>query len=272
MQHSAITEKEIMMILDSHFIIRLYNTFKDKENLYFLLEACVVGDLFLVLNRSLLYGKPECARYYAAVVVESFAYLHGLHIVYRDLKPENVLMKDTGEVKLCDMGIAKVVYGKTYTLCGTPEYIAPEILQQKGHGLAADWWCFGIFCYELLAAETPFAANSTMQIYKAINKGIDKIRWNQTVLDNGAKDMISALCHKTPSRRTPMLNDGMKKLKDSKLFTGVAWEKLNTKEGEVPFKPKVNMDKVCKGRVHQSDIESIQTKYVDDGSGWDKDF
>merc|ERR1712096_432113 len=172
-----------------------------------------------------------------------------------------------GMVKICDMGIAKIVYGKTYTLCGTPGYIAPEILQQKGHGLAADWWCFGIFVYELLASETPFAANSTMQIYKKINKGVDKLKWNSTVTSLGCKELIVSLLNNTPSRRLPMQEGGLTKMKGMKLFAGIDWATLDDEGFKVPYQPKVNMDKVCKGRVHASDISSIQTKYVDDGSG-----
>merc|ERR1711966_598328 len=121
-------------------------------------------------NRNQLHGQLPCAAYYSAVVMEAFLHLHGKRIVYRDLKPENLLLTDKGRAKLCDMGIAKAVVGRTYTLCGTPEYMAPEVIQQKGHGQPVDWWTVGIFVFELLTSFTPFASASTWAIYKAVNK------------------------------------------------------------------------------------------------------
>jgi serine/threonine protein kinase len=188
------------------------------------------------------------------------------------LKPENVLMKQDGTCKLCDFGIAKVVVGQTYTLCGTPEYMAPEVIRNKGHGHAVDWWCLGIFIYELFAGDTPFASASTLSIYKAINKGIDKVKWNQRVVDLGHKQTIQELCTAWPSRRLPMLSGGIGRLKQKKVFEKLDWSKMNTPEYQVPYKPKVDPATVCKGRVHRSDIAAIQANYKDDGTDWDKDF
>merc|ERR1712193_380607 len=124
-----------------------------------------------------LYGKPDCAAYYSAVVVAAFEYIHSKRVVYRDLKPENILLNDKGQAKMC----------------GTPEYMAPEVIKQKGHAHAVDWWCLGILIFELLSGETPFCNQSTLQIYKAINKGIDKIKkWPRTI-DADNKETIREL-------------------------------------------------------------------------------
>jgi len=149
-------------------------------------------------------------RYYSAVVVEALLHLHSKHVVYRDLKPENLLVKPNGKIKLCDMSIAKVVFGMTYTVCGTPEYTAPEILQQNGYGVAVDWWGLGIFIHELLTGKTPFAASSPWQIYKAVHKGIEGHEWDKEI--KGEPDHISLftdLLQRTPSMRLPMKQNGI---------------------------------------------------------------
>lgn len=104
-------------------------------------------------------------RFYSAQVTSMFEYLHSKNIIYRDLKPENLLIADDGYLKLTDFGFAKVVEGRTYTLCGTPEYLAPEILLNKGHGKAVDWWTLGILTYEMNAGIDPFSDEDPMAIY-----------------------------------------------------------------------------------------------------------
>lgn len=108
---------------------------------------------------------PEHAKFYAGSVTLMFEYLHSKHIIYRDLKPENLLIAQTGYLRLTDFGFAKYCEGRTYTLCGTPEYLAPEILLNKGHGKAVDWWCLGILTYEMISGIDPFNDEDPMTIY-----------------------------------------------------------------------------------------------------------
>jgi len=138
--------------------------------LYLLLEFVGGGELFTYMKTE---GKFELdpARFYAAQVVSMFESLHSKDIVYRDLKPENLLVTPNGYLKLVDFGFAKYCKTRTYTLCGTPEYLAPEILLNKGHGKPVDWWCLGIFMYEMMAGQAPFTDEDPMQVYQKILKG-----------------------------------------------------------------------------------------------------
>ena len=142
-----LSEKAILEKISHPFIVNLFGCFHDSRYLYLLLEYVVGGEFFTHLRKM---GRLEndTARFYAGCVVSIFEYIHGLFIIYRDLKPENILIALDGYLKLTDFGFAKVVQTRTYTLCGTPEYIAPEVLLNKGHGKAVDWWTLGRFSSE----------------------------------------------------------------------------------------------------------------------------
>jgi serine/threonine protein kinase len=127
-----------------------YATFQDDTNLYMLMEYVIGGELFCHLRKSGRFAN-DTARIFAAEVVLALEHLHSKDILYRDLKPENLLLDRTGHIKICDFGFAKHVEDRTWTLCGTPEYLAPEIIQSKGHGKAVDWWALGVLLFEMLA-------------------------------------------------------------------------------------------------------------------------
>lgn len=147
---------------------------QDQRYLYFMLEFVAGGELFTYLRG---VGKldTEHAACYAAQVALVFEDLHSKNIIYRDLKPENLLISEDGFLKLTDFGFAKIVETRTFTLCGTPEYLAPEILLNQGHGKPVDWWTLGILIYEMNAGIDPFTDDDPMNIYQNILKG--KIRF-----------------------------------------------------------------------------------------------
>lgn len=126
---------------------------QDSESVHLYLEYVVGGEFFTHLRKA---GRwpDDTARFYAGEIVLAFEYLHNRNIIYRDLKPENLLLDRTGHVKVTDFGFAKEIDRRTYTLCGTPDYLAPEIILNKGHGKPVDWWSLGVLVYEMLAVRT----------------------------------------------------------------------------------------------------------------------
>ena len=140
---------------------------QDSRNLYILMDYLKHGELLNVLKE---VGRMEStlAKFYAAQIVLVFEYMHGMDLIYRDLKPENVLLQDNGYIKLTDFGFTKrlLPWDRTYTLCGTPEYMPPEVILNVGHGRAADWYTLGIFIYELIMGRPPFMHADTYEIFK----------------------------------------------------------------------------------------------------------
>lgn len=150
-EEHVFSERTIMLSCKSPFICRLFRTYRDSKFVYMLLEACMGGEVWTIL-RDKGYFDDTTTQFIIGCVLEAFEYLHRMGIVYRDLKPENLMLDDRGYVKLVDFGFSKYIgySGKTWTFCGTPEYVAPEIILNKGHDRAVDYWALGILIHELL--------------------------------------------------------------------------------------------------------------------------
>lgn len=150
-EEHVFNERSIMMSCDSKFICRLYRTYRDTKYVYMLLEACLGGEIWTILRNRGNFDEYS-GKFIIGCVLEAFQYLHSRGIVYRDLKPENLLLNSNGYVKLVDFGFAKYIgfSSKTWTFCGTPEYVSPEIILNKGHDRAVDYWALGILVFELL--------------------------------------------------------------------------------------------------------------------------
>lgn len=161
------SEKSVLSSLDFPFIPRLYASFQTPCCLYFLTEYIPGGELFKHLRMEGQFPN-DVGLFYATEVVCTFAYLHSKSIAYRDLKPENILIDREGHLKLIDFGFAKVVTDRTFTLCGTPEYLAPESITNKGHDQGVDWWALGILVYEMLVGNPPFFDDNPYNLYQLI--------------------------------------------------------------------------------------------------------
>ncbi|XP_026997958.1 cGMP-dependent protein kinase 1a isoform X1 [Tachysurus fulvidraco] len=264
------SEKLIMQEAHSDFIVRLYRTFKDSKYLYMLMEACLGGELWTILRDRGSF-EDSTTRFYTACVVEAFAYLHSKGIIYRDLKPENLILDHRGYAKLVDFGFAKKIgFGKkTWTFCGTPEYVAPEIILNKGHDISADYWSLGILMYELLTGSPPFSGPDPMKTYNIILRGIDMIEFPKKITKNAA-NLIKKLCRDTPSERLGNLKNGVKDIQKHKWFEGFNWDGLRKGTLTPPIIP--NVTSATDTSNFDSFPEDNEDPPPDDNSGWDIDF
>ena len=183
---------------------------KDTNHLFFLFPFISGGELFSYLRKARRFSVPT-SLFFSAEIVSALSYLHSLNIVYRDLKPENILLDREGHVIITDFGFAKNVPDRTWTLCGTPEYLAPEIIQSKGHNKAVDWWALGILIYEMLAGYPPFCDDNPYVVYKKILEG--EIVWPAQV-DQVAKDLISKLLEEDSNKRLGNMKRGAQDIMD----------------------------------------------------------
>lgn len=190
--------------------------------MYLPYEPC--GDLMGLLNKKekLL---PDHAKFYVGQVVLAFEFLHGKGMIYRDLKPENILLSSNGYIKLADFGFIKKLAQseRTNTFCGTPEYIAPEIILNKGYSQPVDWYALGIFLYELLYGRPPFMANDPYDIFQQVLN--EKLRFPRD-FDKHAKSLVKKLCEHDLSLRYGNLKDGVNDIKNHKFFKSTDFESL----------------------------------------------
>lgn len=226
-------EKGILARVTHPFMVNLYSSFQDENNLYMLMEFVIGGELFSQLRKSGRFGN-DTSRFYAAEIILALAYLHTKNIVYRDLKPENLLIDKDGHIKITDFGFAKHVEDRTWTLCGTPEYLAPEIIQSKGHGKAVDWWAIGILIYEMLAGYPPFYDDHPFGIYQKILA--NKIEFPRH-FDQNAKDLVRKLLTADRTKRFGCLKDGAEDIKRHKWFKGIDWHACFRRELKPPYVP-----------------------------------
>lgn len=236
----VIREKNIMSSIDHPFVVNLINTFQDENHLYMLIELVQGGELFSVVHTETHDGIPNSnARFYAACILESLSHLHHRNICYRDLKPENILIDSKGYGVLVDLGFAKVVMDKTFTLCGTPEYLAPEIILSKGHDKGVDYWAFGVLIYEMLVGRSPFYAYGSDQV--SLFKRIVQVKYGfpQGLVNDLAQDLITRLIVRRQSNRFGCLARGDMDVRDHPWFAVIDHDKLLNKKIPAPWVPQI---------------------------------
>lgn len=228
-------ERSLLSRLSHPFIIKLFAAMQDERHLYMLLEYAPGGELFHFLRRA---GRLslDAARFYIAEMVLAIEYLHRHDVVYRDLKPENLLLDKDGHLKLADFGFAKFVPNLTYTLCGTPEYLAPEIILGRGYGKSVDWWALGILLFEMLTGNPPFNGETPTAIYEKTLKG--QVHY-PSFLHQSTVDFISGLLTLDPSRRLGCSEQGASEMKYMQFFAGINWEAVYHRAYRPPIIPSV---------------------------------
>jgi len=233
-----INERRIAYAVDHPNLLSLLESYQDNDHIYMLTELLQGGELFSLLMEFDVFDEAM-TRFYFAQVVSGFSALHQVGIVYRDLKPENLMLDTAGYLRIVDYGFAKLVgEALTYTLCGTPEYLSPEVVQNKGHGLPTDWWSAGVLLYELLNGTSPFARDSQMELMKAIVR-VD-YSLPAEIESSQAAPLIRRLLVLDPALR---LGSGQTKSAEvvaDPFFASIDWDQLFNKQMPAPWKPKIS--------------------------------
>jgi len=271
-QQHVMNEKRLLIGINSPFIIQLYKTFKDDRYVYLLMEVCLGGELWTKLRDDGRFDE-ETTRFYAACVIEALDYLHERNIAYRDLKPENLLMDARGYVKLIDFGFAKLIgaSGKTKTLCGTPEYVAPEVILDQGHDCTVDFWSLGILIYELSTGYPPFTnSEDTLELYQEILDGFEGYKFSKHISDE-TRSIIKKFCKQIPKERLGAQRAGYMGIRRHKFFKGFHWLRLQNRTMQPPFRPKIE-NKLDTSNFDECDNSEDDEDLVDEFSGWDEYF
>lgn len=228
-----ILEKEILRCIQFPFIVGLDAAFKDNLYVYFILPFISGGEMFTYLQK---FGNFDetLAKFYCSQIVMALEYMHFCRVIHRDIKPENILIAETGYVKLCDFGFAKVIKKKTWTLCGTPEYLAPEIIMSKGYDFAVDWWAVGVLIFEMVVGIPPFYASDPSKLYEKVLEGNYKC---PKTVSQDCKSLLRGFLQVEPSKRLGSQKNGLLTIKSHSWFAELDWSSILNQKMEPPFVP-----------------------------------
>ncbi|XP_034017523.1 cGMP-dependent protein kinase 1 [Thalassophryne amazonica] len=266
-QEHMLFEKKILKATHCNFIVRLHAAFKDTRYIYMVMEFCSGGEIWTKLKEVGRFDEV-ISVFCTACVVEAYSYLHKKNIMYRDLKPENLMLDGKGYIKLVDFGFAKELIRsqKTYSFVGTPEYMAPEIIKQQGHDFAVDFWSLGILIYELLAGSPPFSSSDPQKIYPKILDGVIKY---PPYMSEAAKSIISKLCRPRPGQRLGNTKNGIKDIRHHRWFSTMNWHKLRMGQLDAPT---IRLIRKGPCYINFDRFPHDQTKAEEEFSGWDREF
>ncbi|XP_072155318.1 ribosomal protein S6 kinase alpha-2 isoform X1 [Bemisia tabaci] len=231
-------ERNILVDVRHPFIVRLHYAFQTEGKLYLILDFLRGGDLFTRLSKEVMFTEED-VKFYLAELALALDHIHSLGIIYRDLKPENILLDADGHISLTDFGLSKQPLDdqKAFSFCGTVEYMAPEVVNRKGHSFAADWWSFGVLMYEMLTGSLPFQGANRKETMTQILKA--KLGMPQS-LSQEAQLLLRVLFKRNPLNRLGSGPGGVEEIKAHPFFATIDWAKLYRKEIQPPFKPAVS--------------------------------
>ncbi|XP_032082366.1 ribosomal protein S6 kinase alpha-3 isoform X1 [Thamnophis elegans] len=229
-------ERDILVEVNHPFIVKLHYAFQTEGKLYLILDFLRGGDLFTRLSKEVMFTEDD-VKFYLAELALALDHLHSLGIIYRDLKPENILLDEEGHIKLTDFGLSKESIDhekKAYSFCGTVEYMAPEVVNRRGHTQSADWWSFGVLMFEMLTGTLPFQGKDRKETMTMILKA--KLGMPQ-FLSPEAQSLLRMLFKRNPANRLGAGPDGVEEIKRHPFFSTIDWNKLYRREINPPFKP-----------------------------------
>jgi len=238
-QKHIMAERNVLLKNMTHpFLVGLHYSFQTCDKLYFVLDYVNGGELFFHLQRERTFPEAR-AKFYAAEIASAVGYMHSLNIIYRDLKPENILLDSNGHIVLTDFGLCKEgIHSNdtTTTFCGTPEYLAPEVLRKQPYTKAVDWWCLGAVTFEMLYGLPPFYSRNTTEMYENILHKPLKLRQS---VSQSAQSMLRKLLQKDPKFRLGSGEADVDDIKEEDFFSDVEWEKLEKRQYTPPYNPNV---------------------------------
>ena len=237
-------ERDLMVQIDNPFLLNIKFAFQDETKLYIVSNFMQGGDMFYHLHFESKFSEKK-AKFYLIEIILGLEYLHKNNMIYRDLKPENILMDSTGHIKLSDFGLSKILSDndeKAFTLCGTPQYLAPEIMKEEGYDKNVDWWSLGCFFYEMITGFLPF--------YIPKDYLNEKVYEQKVIFPSGINPLaikfIKELLVVDPNNRLGNGVNGVENIKSHEYFKDVDWNKYYNKEIEPPFIPKLDSDEDLK--------------------------
>ncbi|XP_062242870.1 ribosomal protein S6 kinase alpha-2 [Platichthys flesus] len=231
-------ERDILAEVNHPFIVKLHYAFQTEGKLYLILDFLRGGDLFTRLSKEVMFTEED-VKFYLAELALALDHLHSLGIIYRDLKPENILLDEEGNIKITDFGLSKEAIDhdkRAYSFCGTIEYMAPEVVNRRGHTQSADWWSFGVLMFEMLTGSLPFQGKDRKETMAFILKA--KLGMPQ-FLSPEVQSLLRALFKRNPANRLGAGPDGVEEIKRHRFFASIDWIKLFKRELRPPFKPTV---------------------------------
>uniref|UniRef100_A0A7N6ABB5 Protein kinase C n=1 Tax=Anabas testudineus TaxID=64144 RepID=A0A7N6ABB5_ANATE len=237
---TMVERRVLSLAWENPFLTHLYCTFQTKENLFFVMEYLNGGDLMFHIQSCHKFDSHR-ATFYAAEIICGLQFLHSKGIIYRDLKLDNVLLDSEGHIKIADFGMCKENMqdeSRTSTFCGTPDYIAPEILLGQKYNSSVDWWSFGVLLYEMLIGQSPFHGRDEEELFQSIRTDNPVYpRW----LTKDAKDILVKLFVREPEERLGVKGN----IRQHKFFSNTDWDALEQRQVPAPFKPTITSPSDC---------------------------